>query len=154
MARNFKTDWDAVTIAAPKTLAALENTATPVKAEIYEIAWGSPASPSTAAGTYAAGRTTANGTGGTTPTAVLMDPDAAPANTMTVRLPAVEPTYGATVLGPLPLNQQATFRWVTQPGQGTGLYSAHAGSSSGMGFKSIAIGGSAFTSSGHIMWQE
>lgn len=154
MARNYAVDFDNIsTTTPPKTIVGLETAGTNFQAEIYEIQIGSRATPASQAQTYVVGRTTADGATGSTPTPAPLNPDSVAALATARTAPGTEPTYASTFLWHLSLNQQASWRWVTQPGQGTGLYSAHGAATDGIALKCTAVT-TAFAVDGHIHFQE
>lgn len=155
MPRLYSGIFTSVTNGSNLTLISIEEaTGTNVQVEIFEIMIGSQSTPAANAALYVCGRTTADGTVGTTPTVGKLNPDSV-ASLSTLRMGAytAEPTYEAPYLWELPLNMQATYRWVVQPGLGFGLYANHAAATDGMGLRSVSAS-TAYAVSGHIMWAE
>ncbi len=120
MPEKFSTHADGVASGADKTILNLFNpAATPTsRGAIYEINIGCSASPGDQAAKFYLGRTTGVGTEGAGFTPVNLDPGGpAGAYDSGVGVYSVEPTYTANKeLLVFPLNQRATYRWVSLPG--------------------------------------
>jgi hypothetical protein len=83
---------------------------------IFEFIVGSQATPADNALEWLLQRFTANGTAGTTPTPVALDPGDPGATATTGAQYSAEPTYTATgKLVDFALNQRSTQRWVASP---------------------------------------
>lgn len=106
------------------------------RGKIYDIMFGSEATPADAALLWAARRYTAAGTS-TAYTPVALDPADPAFLGQAGDNHTIEPTYtaGATLLN-IPLNQRATFRWVAAPG-GELVYPAT--TANGVGFDTDVI---------------
>ncbi len=126
-------------VASPtKTIISLTTGGTPYRPWIYDMWLGSSASPADNALTWFCQRTTAAGTGTTTPVPAPLDPGeaATPGTTVTTSCSG-EPTYtAAKYLFHLALNQRASHRCQFDPdaplqmpvtaNNGIGLYAVHA----------------------------
>lgn len=83
---------------------------------VEEAAFGSEATPADASVLWTFQRCTAAGTN-TTVTPVNLDPASSTTEYDAGENHTVEPTYTAgAILGNWPLNQRATFRWISSPG--------------------------------------
>lgn len=108
----------------------------PRRARLYDIMFGSEATPADAALLYQVNRVTAAGTStGVTPQ--NLDPADATTEFDAGENHTIEPTYtsGAILLN-IPLNQRATFRWVAAPG---GELVTPATASNGLGIRTPTI---------------
>jgi hypothetical protein len=96
-------------------MAAVQNT-TGVRAKIFDVTYGSQASPADQAAMYSIGRfVTSVGTAGSNPTPAATDPGDVAAVSVGAITHSVEPTT-YVILHNTPLNQRATFRYVCSPG--------------------------------------
>ena len=88
----------------------------PRRLRVYDVMFGSEATPADAAILWTFQRCSAAGTStGVTPTNI--DPASATTEYDAGENHTIEPTYTATlILLNIPLNQRATFRWVAAPG--------------------------------------
>jgi len=88
-----------------------------IRPMVNEFELGSSTTPADVAAVIVVARFTAAGTAGSSPTPNPLDPaDVASVSTGGITHSA-EPTYAATHLMDLPINQRATFRWVAQDGR-------------------------------------
>lgn len=108
------------------------------RAKVYDLFFGSEATPADNAFLYSVQRCTTAGTAGTNPTPIALDPGDSLASTIVIgQAHTVTPT-GSTVLMTVPLNQRATFRWVAAPG---GELLIPATASNGIKFETPTAGG-------------
>jgi len=125
---------------------------TGVRPRIYDVNVGTSSSPLDNAALLYLQRTTAAGSGGTTPTPTPHDPADPTAEVTAVSDPTSEPTYTATeVLLDIPLNQQVTFHYFTLPEEG---FIIPATANAGVGLKTSTVTQSGATYNAHIMHQE
>ena len=119
--------------------------------KIYEVIIGCPSTPAAQAAYWGVGRTTGDGTPGSTVTAALGDPgEVASRSTVTITHSA-EPTYTAALpVLVVPLNQQATMDWKANPGREIVIA---ASATAGMGVKTHTSTGTAVHVA-HVMWEE
>lgn len=120
--------------------------ATTIRPEIYEILFGSAATPADQAFNMQLKRFTAAGTS-TAVTPQALESGHPPSLAVGGSNHTVEPTYtaGATMLS-FSLNQQATFRWAVPPGEGI---VAPATANNGLGLQFVTVsGGTALCESG------
>lgn len=102
--------------AVPRTALTIVQGATTVRAKLYDILMGCPATPADAQLTYTLQRFTAAGTPGTTPTPEPLDGGDAAANCTCGVAHTAEPTYAGASPLELPLHQRASHRWVARQG--------------------------------------
>ena len=123
--------------AASTTVLGLTSAAT-VRPHLYEVLFGSSATPADQAFNLQLNRYTAAGTG-TSVTPQALDPGDPSALASAGENHTVEPTYtsGAVMLS-FSINQQATFRWVTPPDEGIVL---PATASNGVGLSFVVVSG-------------
>lgn len=108
------------------------------RAKVYDLNFGSEATPADNAFLWQVQRCTTAGTAGTNPTPISLDPSDSLASTIVVgQAHSVTPT-GTTVVLTVPLNQRATFRWVAAPG---GEIVIPATASNGIKFETPTAGG-------------
>jgi hypothetical protein len=87
------------------------------RAKIYDLMFGSEATPADNAFLWQLQRCTTAGTAGTNPTPNPLDPADAAAVTVAGQAHSVDPTLtGGALPLTVALNQRATFRWVAAPG--------------------------------------
>lgn len=116
MARRYSTDGNQ-NAAASTTILGLTSAAT-IKPKIYEVVFGSGATPADQAFNMQIGRYTAAGTA-TSVTPRPIDPNDPASLAAGGENHTVEPTYTADlILLSFSINQQATFRWVVPPEEG------------------------------------
>ena len=119
MARSYSIGVSAAVGSASYPQLAIGHTAaTPtIRPKIYEFDFGSHATPADQASEVNITRyTTAAPTGGTTPTAAVLDPG----DPAAVAITYANATGGctmSTVLFTIAVNQRASFRWVAAPGK-------------------------------------
>jgi hypothetical protein len=115
MPRGYSVSGPNATGTANKTLVTVVST-TAVRPRLFDLTIGNSQTPADQAAQYAVTRFTAAGTAGSAPTPNPLDPgDTAGVATAGITHSA-EPTYAATTLLRINLNQRATFRWVASPG--------------------------------------
>jgi hypothetical protein len=119
--------------ATPQTLANIIGS-TAVRPRIYEFDVGCNATPADQSSILILGRTTAVGTAGTSPTPQPLDNQEVAAVCTAGITHSGEPTYAATYLYQLPLNQRASWRWVAAPDS---EFIGTASASNGIGIKHI-----------------
>lgn len=108
------------------------------RAKVYDLNFGSEATPADNAFLWQVQRCTSAGTAGTNPTPNALDTGDSLASTIVVgQAHTVDPT-GSLVLLTVPLNQRATFRWVAAPG---GELMIPATASNGVKFETPTAGG-------------
>lgn len=108
------------------------------RAKVYDLNFGSEATPADNAFLWSVQRCTTAGTAGTNPTPIALDIGDTLASTIVVgQAHSVTPT-GTTVVLAIPLNQRATFRWVAAPG---GEIVIPATASNGIKFETPTAGG-------------
>lgn len=112
--------------------------ATTIKPSIYNVEFGSAATPADQAFNMQIGRTTAEGTN-TTVTPQALDPDDPASLADGGSNHTSEPTYtsNATLLS-FSVNQQATYRWVSPPDEGLIL---PATANNGAGLRFVVVSG-------------
>jgi len=131
------------------TILALESSAS-VVGKIHQMILGSDAPPADIATRYDAYRHTTAGTGGTAVLEKPTDPQSAAASCNLRGGTMTEPTYEADFLLELPLNQRATFTWISNPGRELRTV---VGTANGIGVRSISSGGTPNTNL-TIGWDE
>lgn len=120
----------------------------PRRARIYDIMFGSEATPADAALLWTIRRCSAAGTS-TAVTPQNLDPASATTEYDAGENHSVEPTYTAgAILLNVPLNQRATFRWVAAPG-GELVMPATANNGFGIETDTISTGTPIITSQVH-----
>lgn len=136
MPRRYSSDGSQ-NAAASVSVLGLTSTAA-IRPKIYEVIFGSSATPADQAFSIQLNRYTAAGTAtGVTPTA--LDPGDAAATASAGENHSVEPTYTAgAVLLAFSINQQATFRWVAAP---DGELVAPSTAANGIGMRFILVSG-------------
>ena len=119
------------------------------RGKIYDIIFGSEATPADAAILWTFRRYTAAGTS-TAVTPQALDPADAAFLGQAGENHTIEPTYtaGAIMLN-IPLNQRATFRWVASPG-GEIVYPATTANGIGIETDTISTGTPVITSQLHV----
>jgi hypothetical protein len=136
--------------AATKTGATVVASAT-VRPRVYEAIIGNSATPADQAALYALTRFTAAGTAGSSPTPIAVDPGDVAAVATAGITHSAEPTYAATDLLQIPLNQRATHRWVAwQPGY---ELMAPATAANGIGARLVSASAS-LASNFNLFWYE
>lgn len=136
MGRRYVTDGNQ-NAAASTTILGLTS-ATTIRPKLYELVFGSAATPADQAFNMQVNRYTAAGTStGVTPQAA--DPADPAALAAAGENHTVEPTYtaGAVMLS-FSINQQATFRWVVPPEEGI---VAPATAANGLGLLFVVVSG-------------
>lgn len=131
------------------TLLALESAAA-VIGKIHQIVIGSQATPADVSTRFNVTRTTAAGVGGTAVVEEATDPQSAAASCNLRGGTMTEPTYAASHLLEIPLNQRATFTWIANPGR---EFRSTVGAANGIGLRSVASGGTA-EHSATLAWDE
>ena len=115
------------------------------RAKVYDMFFGSEATPADNAFLWQVQRCTTAGTAGTNPTPIALDLGDSLAATLVVgQAHTVDPT-GATILMTVALNQRATFRWVAAPG---GELMIPATASNGVKWETPTAGGLVLVSCG------
>lgn len=135
--RGYSVSGPSATGTASKTAVTVLST-TAVRPRVYEFTIGVKTDPNTTDQQleWAIGRITAAGTAGSSPTPNPVDPgDVASVATGGITHSA-EPTYAATYLMDMVMNQRAVFRWVAVPGY---ELVAPATAANGIGIKNVAI---------------
>lgn len=99
---------------APQTISNIVGS-TAVRPRITEFNVGSVATPADQAASIVCARTTAAGTAGSSPTPLPVDNQEVAAVCTAGITHSAEPTYASTFLIQFPLNQRATYRWVSAP---------------------------------------
>jgi len=135
--------------AAPQTLLELLGSAT-VRPRISEFDVGSNSTPADQSATIVLGRFTVVGTGGSAPTPTPLDAQEVAAVSTANIARTAEPTYAATFLYTIALNQRASWRWVAAPDY---EFICTAGAATGLGLKRNAQTGT-FTSIGTVFFFE
>lgn len=108
------------------------------RAKVYDLLFGSEATPADNAFLWQVQRCTTAGTAGTNPTPLALDAaDSLATSIVAGQAHTVDPT-GATILMSIPLNQRASFRWVAAPG---GELVIPATASNGVKFETPTAGG-------------
>lgn len=149
--RGYSVSGPSATGTASKTAVTVLST-TAVRPRVYEFTIGVKTDPNTTDQQleWAIGRVTAAGTAGSSPTPNPVDPgDVASVATAGITHSA-EPTYAATYLMDMVMNQRAVFRWVAVPGY---ELVAPATAANGIGIKNVAITATAVINS-CIMFME
>lgn len=95
-------------------------------------------------------RTTAAGTAGSSPTPLALDPGDAAAVATAAITHSAEPTYAATLLMQMYVNQRGTFQWYAAPG---GEFIGSATSANGVALKLSAVT-AAMVLDGTVQWRE
>jgi len=114
MGRRYSIDGED-TNTASTTILELRSTTT-IRPRVYDLLFGSDATPADNAGDYVLQRTTTAGTS-TAVTPQALDPGDPAATATAGKAHSAEPTYTANaILLHFALNQRATFRWVAAPG--------------------------------------
>lgn len=119
------------------------------RGKVYDVMFGSEATPADAAILWTMRRYTAAGTS-TAVTPVSLDPADAAFLGQAGENHTVEPTYTAgAILLNIPLNQRATFRWVAAPG-GEIVYPATTANGVGIETDTISTGTPVVTATVHV----
>lgn len=105
---------------------------------VHQLIVGSNATPADIATQFWLLRHTAAATGGTAITARPADPGGTSLLCTALRGTMTEPTYEATPLLEVELNQRATYTWIANPGR---EIKSPLGTANGVGLRSIASGG-------------
>lgn len=135
--------------AVPKTAITVVGAAN-LRPKVYDILFGSPATPADAQVTYTVQRFTAAGTA----TAVTPEPletDDRAATATSGQTHSAEPTYAGAAYIILPIHQRASFRWVARQG-GELIVSRTA--SNGIGVKKTAETTGTPAVNAVLMWEE
>jgi hypothetical protein len=149
MAKRYSVTGSNASGSANKTLISVIGS-TAIRPIVYDVVIGCSATPGDIAANFQVLRNTAQGTAGTNPTPLALDPgDPAAVSTAGITHSA-EPTYAATAFLNISMNQRATFRWVAAPG---GELIGSAVASNGVGLKLVASG-SALIFDGMVHWFE
>lgn len=115
MPKNYAVAGSNATGTANKTLWNVIGS-TAIRPRVYDLTVGCSATPADQAASFQVARTTAVGTAGSAVTPNPLDPgDPASVSTAGVTHSA-EPTYAATPLYQVSMNQRATYRWVAATG--------------------------------------
>ena len=149
MARKYVADGSQ-NAAANTTLLGLTS-ATTIRPVLYDLVFGSAATPADQAFNMQVNRYTAAGTS-TSVTAQALDPGDPAAITTAGENHSGEPTYtsGAVVLS-FSINQQATFRWVVPPDEGIVM---PATANNGLGLRFITVSGGTALSEASMYFEE
>ncbi len=116
----------------------LINSAAAVVGKINQLIVGSDSAPADIATRFDLIRSTAAATGGTPITTKATDPQAVASScTVLAGTFSGEPTYEASFLLEIALNQRATFTWIANPGR---EFRTTVGTANGIGLRSIASG--------------
>jgi hypothetical protein len=105
---------------------------------VHQIVIGSDATPADIATKFNVLRHTVAATGGTAIVARPADPGGTSLLCTALRGTMTEPTYEATPLLEIALNQRATFTWIANPGR---ELKAPLGTAAGVGVRSVSSGG-------------
>jgi len=120
------------------TIIVAQSSATGV-GKFHQMIIGSDATPADVATRFDLIRSTVAPAGGTALTAKNSDPQLVGATSLTLTGGTMtEPTYEATFLLEVALNQRATFTWIANPGR---ELRTTVGTANGIGLRSIASGG-------------
>jgi hypothetical protein len=149
MARAYSVSGVNASGSATKTIVTVIASAT-VRPRLFDVTLGSSASPADQAALYAITRFTAVGTAGTSPTPIALDPGDVAAVATAGSAHSAEPTYASTDLLQIPLNQRATFRYVSSPGM---EFLAPATSANGIGVRLVSAT-TALVENGSGIWFE
>jgi len=149
MGRRYSVDGQD-TNTAGTTILGLTSAAT-IRPKIYDLLFGSDATPADNAGEYVLQRYTAAGTAtGVTPRA--LDPGDPASLASAGEMHTVEPTYTADVIMlQWAQNQRALFRWVAAPG---GEIILPATAANGIGLQVIGIAGAAVNMNACMHFEE
>ena len=117
MSRRYACTGASVGAASPgKTVLNVFQTSNTVRGRLYDVIFGSSATPADNAITWRLSKSTAVGTEGTGVVPTALDSGDPAALYDGAQDHSAEPTYtAATELLEIPLNQRATFRWVAAP---------------------------------------
>jgi hypothetical protein len=119
------------------------------RGKVYDIMFGSEATPADAAILWAVKRYTAAGTS-TAVTPVSLDPADAAFLGQAGENHTIEPTYtAASFLLNIPVNQRATFRWIAAPG-GEMVYPATTANGLGIDTDVLSTGTPLITATFHV----
>jgi len=147
---NFSADFQrtASTTASLGSIGAVSTTQAR-RGKIYDIMFGSEATPNDAAILWTFQRYTAAGTS-TAVTPQALDPADAAFLGQAGENHTIEPTYTArAILLNVPLNQRATYRWVAAPG-GELVYPAQTANGIGIQTDTISTGTPVITATLHV----
>lgn len=149
MGRRYSIDGQDTNTAGTSILG-LTSAAT-IRPKIYDLIFGSDATPADNAGEYVLQRYTAAGTA-TAVTPRALDPGDPASLAAAGEVHTVEPTYTAdAIMLQWAQNQRATFRWVAAPG---GEIILPATAANGVGIQVIGIAGSAVNMNACIHFEE
>lgn len=153
MARRYSTDGNATNTASSTLPTVTLISTAAVRPQIYDLIFGSDATPADNAVKYALQRCTTTGTVGSSLTPSPIDPgDPVAVTTSGLATFSVGPTLTAnTFLLQFAYNQRATFRWVAAP---MGNLILPATASNGVAFMPLVVGGSAFNTVFSIYHEE
>ena len=122
----------------------------PRRASVYDLMFGSEATPADAAILWTVQRCSAAGTS-TAVTIAYLDPGDSASEYDAGENHTIEPTYTAnTILLNVPLNQRATFRWVAAPG-GELVMPQTASNGFGIQTDTISTGTPVITATAHVI---
>lgn len=120
------------------------------RARVYDIVFGSEATPADAAILWTVRRCSGAGTAGATVVPQNLDPASATTEYDAGEAHSSDPTFtAAAILLNIPLNQRATFRWVAAPG-GELVMPATAANGAGIETDTISTGTPIITATVHI----
>jgi len=105
---------------------------------VHQVIIGSDATPADVATKFQVLRHTVAATGGTAQTVRPADPGGTSGLCTALQGTMTEPTYEASPLLEIALNQRATYTWIANPGR---EIKAPLGTAAGVGVRSIASGG-------------
>ena len=136
MSRRYACTGASVGAASPgKTALNVFQTSNTVRGRLYDVIFGSSATPADNAITWRVSRSTAVGTEGTGVVPAPLDVGDPASLFDGAQAHSAEPTYtAATELLEIPQNQRATFRWVAAP---EGEFVTPATASNGIGIAAI-----------------
>ena len=151
MSRGYTLNGPSATGTANKTALTIIASAT-VRPRLFEFAVGLTTAPNSTDQQleFAVGRITAAGTAGSSPTPLPIDPGDVAAVATGGITHSAEPTYAATYLMDMAMNQRAMFRWVAVPGF---EFLAPATAANGIGLKNVGITATSVIL-GTAMWME
>jgi len=149
MARKYVVDGSQ-NAAASTTVIGITS-ATTIRPVLYDLVFGSAATPADQAFNMQVNRYTAAGTG-TTVTPVAIDPGDPAALAAAKENHTGEPTYtSAAVVLSFSVNQQATFRWVVPPDEGIVM---PATANNGLGLRFVTVSGGTALSEATAYYEE
>jgi len=109
-----------------------------VRPSLHQIIIGSDATPADIATRFIVIRHTAAPTGGTAQTIRPADPGGTSGLCTALQGPMTGPTYEASPVLEIPLNQRATYTWIANPGR---EIKSPLGTANGIGVQSVSSGG-------------